>query len=122
MKGSSGLFGKSKRPSLPNGISRSQRNRIKSGFRKIDDHLTEKDINGAIRDIKNNPVLDKNGKPFQHYKEVDDAVRGLKRERDSLVKSIKNPKLTPEIKKSIRDAIKEFDIKIDEWERIKRGN
>ena len=35
--------------------------------------------------------------------------------------SIKNPNLTPEIKKSITDAIKDFDIRINEWERIKRG-
>lgn len=122
MKGNSGLFGKAKRPSLPKGISRSQKNRIESGYKKIDDHLTEKDISGAVRDIKNNPVLDKNGRPYQHYKEVDDAVRGLKKERESLNKSIKNPNLTPEIKKSIRDAINEFDIKNNEWEKIKRGN
>ena len=121
MKGNNGLFGKAKRPNLPSGISRSQKNRIENGYRKIDDHLTEKDISGAIRDIKNNPILDKNGRPFQHYKEVDDAIRGLKRERDSLIKSINNPNLKSEIKKSIRDAINEFDIKINEWERIKRG-
>ncbi len=102
--------------------SRSRRNRIESGYRIIDDHLKDKDISGAIRDIKGNPVLDKSGVPYQHYKEVDDAVHGLKKERDSLVKSIKNPNLTPEVKKSIRDAINEFDIKINEWERIKRGN
>ncbi len=122
MKGSNGLFGKAKIPNLPKGISRSQKNRIEKGYRKISDHLTEKDIDGAVRDIKNDPILDRNGKPYQHYKEVDDAVNGLKKERDSLVKSIKNPRLTPEIKKTIRDAINEFDIKINEWEKIKRGN
>ena len=120
MKGKHASFGSGKR-NLPDGMSKTQKKRIENGYRKIDHHLTEKDISGAIRDIKGNPVLDKNGRPFQHYKEVEDAVRGLKKERDSLVKSIKNPKLTPEIKKSIRDAINEFDIKINEWERIKRG-
>ena len=120
MKGKSGLFGGGKRV-IPDNVSKTQKNRIESGYRKIDDHLTEKDISGAIRDIKGNPVLDKNGKPFQHYKEVDDAIRGLKKERDSLVKSIKNPKLSPEVRKSIKNVINEFDIKIDEWERIKKG-
>ena len=121
MKGRSGLFGTGKRK-LPNGISKSQKKRIEKGYRKIDDHLTDKDISGAVRDIKGNPVVDKNGRSFQHYKEVDDAVRGLKKDRDSLVKSIKNPNLTPEVKKSIKDAINEFEIKINEWENIKRGN
>ena len=121
MKGNSGLFGKPKRQKLPSGMSRSQKNRIESGFRKIDDHLTSKDINGAIRDIEGNPINRSGGKPFQHFKEVDDAVKGLKKERDSLSKSIKNPNLSPEIKKTIRNVIQEFDIKINEWENIKRG-
>lgn len=121
MKGSSVLFGAKKRPKLPDGISRSQRNRIERGYRKIDDHLTDKDISGAIRDINGKPITRKNGTPFQHKKEVDDAVRGLRKERDSLIKSIKNPKLTPEVKKSINDAINEFDIKINEWEKYKKG-
>lgn len=121
MKGNNALFGAKKRPKLPDGLSRSQRKRIERGYRKIDNHISDKDISGAIRDIKGNPVIKPTGNPYQHYKEVDDAIRGLKKERDSLVKSIKNPKLTPEIKKSITDAIKEFDIKINEWERIKRG-
>lgn len=121
MKGSNPLFGSKKRPPLPDGISRSQRNRIERGYRKIDDHLKDNDISGAIRDINGKPITRKNGVPFQHLKEVDDAIRGLKKERDSLVKSIKNPKLTPEVKKSIRDAIKEFDIKINEWEKHRKG-
>lgn len=121
MKGNSLLFGANKRPNLPEGISRSQRNRIERGYRKIDDHLTEKDISGALRDINGDPITRKNGIPFQHIKEVDDAIRGLIKERDSLVKSINNPKLIPEVKKSITDAINEFDIKINEWEKHKKG-
>lgn len=121
MKGNNPLFGSKKRPPLPDGISRSQRNRIERGYRKIDDHLKEDDISGAIRDINGKPITRKNGVPFQHLKEVDDAIRGLKRERDSLVKSIKNPNLTPEVKKSIKDVINDFDIKINEWEKRKKG-
>ena len=121
MKGSSVLFGAKKRPKLPDGISRSQRNRIERGYRKIDDHLTDKDINGAIRDINGKPITKKNGIPFQHKKEVEDAIRGLKKERNSLVKSINNPNLTPEVRKSINDAINEFDIKINDWEKHKKG-
>lgn len=121
MKGNNPLFGAKKRPKLPNGISRSQRNRIERGYRKIDNHLTDKDISGAIRDIGGKPITRKNGVPFQHEKEVNDAVRGLKKDRDALVKSVKNPNLTPEVKKSIKDAIKEFNIKINEWENHKKG-
>jgi len=121
MKGSNPLFGPKKRAPLPDGISRSQKNRIERGYRKIDDHLKDDDISGAIRDINGKPVTRKNGIPFQHLKEVEDAISGLKKERNSLIKSIKNPNLTPEVKKSIRDAINEFEIKINEWEKHKKG-
>lgn len=120
MKGNCLLFGSKKR-NIPSGITESQRKRIEGGYRKIDDHLTDKDISGAARDIKGDPITDSKGRPFQHYKEVDDAIRGLKKERDSLVKSIENPNLTPEIKKSIIGIINEFNIKINEWENIKKG-
>lgn len=121
MKGTNALFGPKKRPKLPDGISRSQRNRIERGYRKIDDHLNDKDISGAIRDINGRPITNKTGVPFQHLKEVEDAIKGLKKERNSLVKSINNPNLTPEVRKSINDAINEFDIKINDWEKYKKG-
>lgn len=121
MKGNNALFGPKKRPKLPDGISRSQRNRIERGYRKIDDHLKEKDISGAISDINGKPITNKKGVPFQHLKEVEDAIKGLKKERNSLIKSINNPNLTPEVRKSINDAINEFDIKINNWEKYKKG-
>lgn len=122
MKGKSPLFGKTKRPKLPSGMSRSQKRRIERGYRKIDDHLTDKDISGAINEINGKPVTRKNGVPFQHVKEVEDAIRGLTRDRDSLKKSIKNPNMQPEIKSTIKTVIKDFDVPINKWDKIKRGN
>jgi len=43
----------------------------------------------------------------------------LKKDRSSLIKSIQNPNLTPEIRKSIQDAINEFDVYINNWNKIK---
>ena len=119
MKGKSILFAIRKEHHLPDGLSRSQKNRIRDGYQKIDDHITEKDISGAIHDIKGNPITNNNGKPYQHYKEVDEAVEALKDEKASLIKSIQNPKMIPEIKKYIQDVIQEFDLIINKWKHIK---
>jgi signal recognition particle subunit SEC65 len=78
----------------------------------------DKDIK---RDINGKPITRKNSVPFQHEKEVDDAVHGLGKEIDSLIKKIKNPKLTSEVKKTIKDVINEFDVKLKEWEKYKKG-
>jgi hypothetical protein len=119
MKGKSLLFSNKNIPSLPDDISRSQKNRIINGYNKINDHLTDKDIEGAIRDINGNPVPDGKGGTYQHYKEVDEAINGLKKERESLIKSIQNPNMPPEVEKAIKDAINEFDIYINRWNKIK---
>ena len=119
MKGSTPLFGKPKRTDLPNDLTRSQKLRIEAGYRKIDDHLQTKDIEGAIRDMNSDPIRKSNGVPYQHYKEVEDAINGLEDEVDSLKKSLRNPNLSAAARKAIRDAIKEFENKIGEWNKIK---
>ena len=120
MKGKSNLFNnKDYIPSLPDDISRSQKNRIIDGYTKIHDHITEKDIEGAIRDITGKPIPDGKGGTYQHYKEGDEAINGLKKERDSLVKSINNPNMTPKVEKAIKDSIHDFEIQINRWEKIK---
>ena len=120
MKGNYALFGTQKKEPIPSGVTNSQRLRIERGYRKIRDHLTKKDIDGAIKDIKGNPIQKPDGNgSYQHYKEVDDAVRGLIKEKDSLIKSIQNPNLKPDIKDYLKSVIHDFEIKIDEWNRIK---
>lgn len=119
MKGNNPLFGRPKRPPLPKELSRSQEKRIESGYRKIDDHLQKKDIEGAIEDLRGFPIKKKGGGDFQHLKEVADAMAGLEKETRSLRKSLKNPNLTTEAKKAICQAIKEFEKYIEEWGNIK---
>lgn len=122
MKGSISLYprtGDTNIPPLPDDISRAQKNRIINGYNKITDHLTEKDIEGAIKDIIGEPIMKDEKTPYQHYKEVEEAINGLKKDRDSLEKSIRNPNLPPEVEKSIKDAINEFDIHINNWNKIK---
>lgn len=122
MKGKTLAFGAKVSIPLPEGISKSQRNRIEGGYQKIHDHITEKDIEGAIKDIQGDPILKKDGVPWQHYKEVDEAIEGLRKEKNSLIKSIQNPNLEPEIRNRIEEVINDFEIQINRWDTIKGGN
>jgi RHS repeat-associated protein len=54
----------------------------------IGGHLTEKDVTGAIRDIFSDPVLKKDGTPFDHLKEVNDALKGIGNQIEKLNKEI----------------------------------
>jgi polyhydroxyalkanoate synthesis regulator phasin len=54
----------------------------------IGEHLTEKDVTGAIRDIFKDPVVI-NGKTYDHLGEVNDALKGLGNQIEGLNKAIK---------------------------------
>ena len=124
MKGKNPLFAKNKAivPDLPDSLTRSQKNRIVNGYTNIRDHVTEKDIEGAIEEIKGCGIKKRDGTLWQHYKEVDEAVKGIIKDKGSLEKSIKNPGINPDAEKSINNAIKDFEIVINNWNKIKGNN
>ncbi|WP_177230615.1 RHS repeat-associated core domain-containing protein [Chitinophaga sp. CF118] len=65
------------------GIKGVGREVLELSVRKTDnlaEHLTADDIRGAIKDIRGTPVLKDDGTPFQHLKEVKDALNGLEYE------------------------------------------
>ncbi|MBB6273364.1 RHS repeat-associated protein [Pedobacter cryoconitis] len=62
----------------------------------ISEHLTTKDMTGAIRDIFKDPVII-NGKQYDHLGEVNDALKGLGNQIEKLNKAIKNGSFTDDI-------------------------
>ncbi len=58
------------------------------------DHLTDRDIQALIRDLSGNEVPKPGGGHYQHYKEVTEALHGLKVKVASLERSLGNPKLS----------------------------
>lgn len=66
--------------------------------RNISDHLTDKDVTGAVRDIFGDPVII-NGKQYDHLGEVTDALKGLGNQIENLNKSIKGDKLSGDVLK-----------------------
>jgi RHS repeat-associated protein len=67
--------------------------------KKIDNqasHLTDKDIQGAIKDILGEPVVIK-GKTYNHLQEVQDALRGLGNQLEQLNKAIDSGKFSDDV-------------------------
>lgn len=85
-------------------LTTSQSTRVGEIVRKIQDHLTFKDFTGAIRDLLNFPILRSDGSPWQHLKEVSEAIGGLERAIESLNRMLKNPNLTPGIRNLLENA------------------
>lgn len=121
MKSSHPAFGVEKRnlSNLPDNLTATQKNRINNGYTNIYDHITEKDVDGAIREIQGNGLMKPNGTPWQHYKEVNDAVIGVEKSLKSLKKSLKNPNLEKDAKAAIKKSIEDFKKVINQWNSIK---
>lgn len=60
----------------------------------VNDHLTEGDFSGALRDLQGNPVPNKKGGYFDHLGEMKDSYAALKKIKKGLEGSLKNPNLS----------------------------
>jgi RHS repeat-associated protein len=103
-------------------LTRVQKSRIEKIDRIIDDHLTEKDIQGLTRDLSGNPVPKPGGGSWQHFKEVTEAIKGLKNEIQGLKKSLRNPNMDPGAANDIQCAIDKAQNYITRVEKIIRSH
>ena len=55
----------------------------------INDHLTEEDFSGTLRDLKGNPVPNGRGGYFDHLAEMKDSYRALQKIKRTLEGSLK---------------------------------
>ena len=90
---------------------------LKKKLDNINSHLTDLDIQGAKRDIANDPVFKLGGGYYQHLKEVTEAKVGLK----NLIKTIKyeietNPNLTIEESNELQSILSQASKKLDQVE------
>ena len=77
-------------------LTRSQQKAVHSIRQIINDHLTDKDLEGALRDLQGNPVPKGTTGYWDHVQEVKDAYTGLRRGKNSIEGSLKNPNLPKE--------------------------
>ena len=75
-------------------LTDAQKSRLNSLNNTINDHLTESDFSGTLRDLQGDPVPNGKGGYFDHVGEMRDSYRSLQKIRDALEGSLKNPNLS----------------------------
>ena len=90
-----------------NTLTSIQKSRLNTLENTINDHLTEKDFSGALRDLLANPVPNGNGGYFDHVHEIRDSYRSLQKIKKALEGSLKNPTLSNEDRTLLQDG---FDM------------
>ena len=83
-------------------MSRSQQKAIESADNIINDHLKSSDLSAALGDLQGNPIAKPNGGYWNHAQEVKDAYTGLVRAEKTLVGSLQNPNLAPDVRAFIQ--------------------
>ena len=77
-----------------NTLTAAQKSRLNSLENTINDHLTEGDFSGALRDLQGKPVPNGRGGYFDHLGEMKDSYVSLKKIKRGLEGSLKNPNLS----------------------------
>ena len=77
-----------------NTLTDAQKSRLNSLENTINDHLTEGDFSGTLRDLQGDPVPNGKGGYFDHLGEMKDSYSSLKKIKKGLEGSLKNPNLS----------------------------
>ena len=77
-----------------NTLTDAQKSRLNTLENTINDHLTEGDFSGTLRDLQGNPVPDGRGGYFDHLGEMKDSYKSLQKVKGGLEGSLKNPNLS----------------------------
>lgn len=86
-------------------LTDAQKSRLNSLKNTINDHLTEGDFSGTLRDLQGNPVPDKKGGYFDHLHEMKNLYASLKKVKGGLEGSLKNPNLSDIDKALLQDGL-----------------
>ena len=94
---------------VSNTLTIAQKNRLSTLDNTINDHLTEQDFSGTLRDLQGNPVPNGKGGYFDHAGEMADSYRSLKKIQKALEGSMKNPNLTEIDKRMLMEGLKKVN-------------
>ena len=117
-RASSGLISAAGKAENLAGMSRGVSSAVRSIQNNVRDHLTVKDVSGAVRDIFGAPVGKAGGGSYQHLNEVNNGLQGLRDSVDGLRRELGNSNLSGAQCGAINDAIRQTSSHIDRIEKI----
>ena len=79
---------------VANTLTDAQKSRLNALDNTINDHLTEGDFSGTLRDLQGNPVPNGKGGYFDHLGEMQDSYKSLQKIKKALEGSLRNPNLS----------------------------
>ena len=86
-------------------LTPAQKARVESVDNIINDHLTESDFSGTLRDLQGNPVPNGKGGYYNHMGEMKDSYNGLKKAKKALEDSLRNPNLSAQNKNILTESL-----------------
>ena len=84
----------SKGGTVANTLTDVQKRRLNTLENTINDHLTDGDFSGTLRDLQGNPVPNGRGGYFDHLREMQNSYKSLQKIKKALEGSLKNPNLS----------------------------
>lgn len=88
------MWGGNKESKITNTLTDAQKSRLNALNNTINDHLTDRDFSGTLRDLQGNPISNGRGGYFDHLGEMRDSYKSLQKIKKALEGSLKNPNLT----------------------------
>ena len=101
-----------------NNFTDSQISTLNTVYNTITQHLTDLDYSGVERDISGKPVPNGRGGYFDHVHEMQDSYKSLTKTKRSLEGSLKNPKLEPNQKNILEEALKKVNEHIQKIDNL----
>ena len=86
-------------------LTPAQKARVESVDNIINDHLTESDFSGTLRDLQGNPVPNGKGGYYNHIGEMKDSYNGLKKAKKALEDSLRTPNLSAQNKNILTESL-----------------
>ena len=104
--------------SVSNTLTDVQKSRLNVLENTINDHLTDGDFSGTLRDLQGNPVPNGRGGYFDHLGEMQNSYKSLKKIKKALEGSLKNPNLSEVDRALLQEGLDKANFYIDKIEEL----
>ena len=84
----------------------------------INDHLTDGDFSGTLRDLQGDPVPNGRGGYFDHLGEMQDSYKSLRKIKKALEGSLKNPNLSDVDRALLQEGLNKANSYINKIEEL----